>query len=140
MKAYILFHSKKGTTNAFGREIGMYLREKGIETTVKSIDDYDAQTLAEADIVLLGCWTHGLFLIMQHAAKAWQEFAHSLPNMSDKKVGLFTTYKVRTGSMFKNMKKHLGQNAHHIDMEIKSRSNLLSETNRVLIDEWINNN
>lgn len=80
-------------------------------------------------MILLGCWTSGLFVIMQHPQQDWIEFSKKLPNLKNKKVGLFTTYKLATGSMFRKMRMHLEDRIDNISMELKSRNGILSEAN-----------
>jgi hypothetical protein len=65
------------------------------------------------------------------------KFAKSLPDMNDKKVGLFTTYLLATGSMFRNMKKHLNANVEDIGLELKSKSGSLSEIDKQMVRKWL---
>ncbi|MFB6316965.1 flavodoxin family protein [Saccharicrinis sp. FJH54] len=137
MKITILFRSKKGTTNAFAREIAYYLKQKGNSVTVKSIDDYSDDLLSGSDYVLLGCWTQGMFLMFQHPDKEWKLFAKRLPSLKNYKVVLFTTYKVYTGVMFKAMRSLHRDKASDILAELKSRNNKLSDENKKILDEII---
>ncbi len=107
MKASIIYNSENGATKAYAEEIGKTLSAKGIDNKIESIYNYDKKYLQLADIVLLGTWTKGLFIIGQHPDTVWQEFASKLPKFENKKIGLFTTYKIATGSMFRKMKSEL---------------------------------
>src|ERR1035437_869504 len=138
MKAIILFQSKKGTTKKFGEEISSFLNLKKIEAKVCSVQDFNADDLATADYVFLGCWTNGMFLMFQHPDKAWAKFAEQLPALDGKKVVMFTTYKVATGVMFKSMKKHIKGNFSGPVPELKSRNGLLSDQNKTEILQIIN--
>ena len=133
----ILFRSKKGTTNAFAREIGYYLKQKGNNVTVKSIDDYSDELVQNADIVFLGCWTQGMFLMFQHPDREWKQFAKRLPSLEPKKVVLFTTYKVYTGKMFRSMQSYLKDKISTVEAVIKSRNNHLSDQNKQILDTLI---
>ena len=135
-KAVIIYQSKKGTTKKFGEEIGAFLNQNNVESKVMSAPDYNADDLASADYVLLGCWTSGMFLMFQHPDKVWTKFAEKLPDLDNKKVALFTTYKVATGVMFKAMKKHIkaGDNL----PELKSRNGALSEQNKTELLQIVN--
>ncbi|MFB6342717.1 flavodoxin family protein [Saccharicrinis sp. FJH62] len=133
----ILFRSKKGTTNAFAREIGYYLKQKGNNVTVKSIDDYSDELVQKADIVFLGCWTQGMFLMFQHPDREWKQFAKHLPPLKSQKTVLFTTYKVYTGKMFKSMHRHLKDKISSVEATIKSRNNSLSDQNKHILDTLV---
>jgi flavodoxin len=136
-KAAILFHSKTGTTRKYAEEIGEYLQAQGLDAQVSSIQAYEEEQLNGADFVLLGCWTSGLIFIFQHPEKAWEVFAAQLPGKPDAKLALFTTYKTLTGSMFRNMYKHLMDNFTLPTLQLKSRDGLLSEKNKKVLDSFI---
>lgn len=133
-KALIYYLSKKGTTKYFAEEICEYLQTKNIETKSVSIYDYSPEQLNDFDIVFLGAWTHGLFIALQHPDKPWVEFAKQLPDLKGKKIGLFTTYKLATGSLFKKMQKHLGSKIDGVDIILKSKGEKLQEEHKKVLD------
>ena len=136
-KAAILYHSKTGTTMKYAQEIGEYLQSKGIEAEVASTVMFRPEMLAETDYIFFGCWTSGLFFVLQKPEQAWVKFAARLEGKPEAKVALFTTYKILTGSMFSNMAKHLkGKFAPHT-LELKSRNEHLTEHNKQEIDAFI---
>jgi hypothetical protein len=69
-------------------------------------------------------------IIAQHPDQPWIDFARDLPAIASARVGLFTTYKLATGSMFGRMRRHLAGKVPAIDLELKSRSGHLSEQNK----------
>lgn len=121
-KALIIYHSKTGTTRKLGQEIGKLCRQADIESKVIPIEAFDKKDLTKADYLFLGCWTHGHLIFNQHPEKEWVEFADKLPEIKYKKIVLFTTYKVATGSMFRKMKTHLKCAPDSVKMLIKSRN------------------
>ncbi len=135
--ATIIYHSKRGTTQKFAAEIAFYLKSRGIETKVTSITKFKAEDMDGADFIFFGCWTSGLFLILQHPEKEWVEFINKLPKNLSAKTALFTTYKVRTGSMFSNMKKYLKLKTQEASLLLQSRNGELSELNKDLISQLI---
>jgi flavodoxin len=137
-KALIIYNSKKGTTKKFGNEIGNFLNSKNIISKVIPIYDFNENEISGYDYILLGCWTSGLFVCMQHPQQDWIDFSKKLPNLKNKKVGLFTTYKLATGSMFRKMKLHLQNKIDNISLELKSRNGKLSETNAMELMEFAN--
>jgi flavodoxin len=136
-KALIIYNSKTGTTKKFGEEIGNYLNSIKIESNVKSIFEYNEKDVKDADYILLGCWTSGLMLFLQHPQREWIEFAKKLPDLKGKKIGLFTTYKLRTGSMFGKMKKQLNGIVSKISVELKSRNGLLNESSEDYLLQFV---
>ncbi len=137
MKAAVVYRSRTGTTRRFAEEIGAYLRTRDVETVVTSVGEADPATLAGADLVLLGCWTGGLMVVLQHPDQPWVEFARVIPPLSDKKIGLFTTYKFLTGSMFGRMRRELAGRAGAITLELKSRDGHLSDEQRGALTRFI---
>jgi flavodoxin len=138
-KAVIVYQSKTGITKRFGKEINGYLAGKGIETHLVSVNEYKRGLAEQADYLLLGCWTAGFMLLFQHPDAIWKQFAIGLPTMPDKKIGLFTTYKIATGSMFKSMKKALGNTGSVPMVELKSRKGNLTEESKVALEQFLSN-
>ena len=136
--AVILYHSKTGTTKQYAEEISKYLKSKGLDTQVISIQAYSQDMLNNVDYVFFGCWTNGLMVMLQHPDKEWKDFAAKLPSMPGVKVGLFTTYKILTGSMFKNMYKQLKGKFAAPSLELKSRNGFLSAADKEKLDSIIN--
>lgn len=136
-KAVIIYHSRTGTTKKYGEEIGDYLTSKGIDAQVTSTIVFRNDMLDGADYIFFGCWTSGLMFILQKPEKSWVEFAERLSSKPDAKIALFTTYKILTGSMFRNMIKHLNGKCSPPTLELKSRNGLLSVHNKQSLDQFI---
>jgi flavodoxin len=137
-KALIIHHSKTGTTRKFGAEIADFCKQKGLETNVVSIDEFNKKDLSGVEYLFLGCWTHGYMIFNQHPDKKWMEFANLLPVINNKKIVLFTTYKIATGSMFRKMKMPLKCDSKFIKLELKSRNGKLNESGLRLLSTTIN--
>jgi flavodoxin len=137
-KAVIIYQSKTGITKKYAAEIGQFLAEKGVNATILPVAEYKDGLTDDADMVFLGCWTAGLMLFLQHPEKTWNDFAHNLPELKGKKAVLFTTYKLATGSMFKNMRKHLGDKGTDLSLELKSRNGKLSPENKQVLTHLMN--
>jgi len=137
MKAFVTYLSKTGITRKYASEIDAVLRNNQVESIMQNIHDANPSDAGEADLVLLGAWCHGLFILLQHPDKPWVEFARKIPDLSGKKVALFTTYKLATGSMFKKMQKQLIL-ADNQPVEIfKSKNGSLSEEDKVRLLGWV---
>ena len=135
--AVIIYHSKTGTTKKYAEEIASYLESKGVSTRLSSTQVFRENLLNDADFVFLGCWTSGLMFILQHPEQAWVDFAARLPSMRSAKLVFFTTYKILTGSMFRNMYKHLDGKFSAPSLELKSRNGLLSALDKENLDATI---
>jgi len=136
-KAAIVYRSRTGTTRRFAEAIGAFLRTRGVDARVESIGECDLAALAEVDFLLLGCWTNGLFLLLQHPDGPWVGFARDLPVLTRPRIGLFTTYKLATGSMFAKMREPLAGRSPAISLELKSRDGHLSEANRRALEAFV---
>ena len=137
MKAVIIYNTKTGTTRKYALSIGEYLEENGMDVTVSSVGEYSPEMTEGADYLLLGSWTRGIFFFLQHPGRDWVEFTRELPAGMTSRILLFTTYKVRTGSMFKAMYAHLGENLNYEFIELKSRNGSLSIADRAALDRLI---
>jgi flavodoxin len=136
-KAVVVYRSHSGVTRRYAEEIGAYLRSKGIEASVVSVGECPMDELADADFLLLGCWTSGLMVVLQHPDTPWLAFARDMPALARPRVSLFTTYKLATGSQFPKMRAALRGKSPEPSLELKSRNGRLSERDRHAIDAFI---
>jgi flavodoxin len=135
--AAIVYHSRTGKTRAFALEIAAFFQEHDIEPLVLSIGECTADTLAGVDYLLLGCWTQGLMIILQRPDDPWVEFARNLPPLEVPRIGLFTTYLIATGGMFRKMRKHLAAKTSPVRLELKSRNGSLSDRHRKALARFV---
>lgn len=136
-QAVVIYHSKTGTTKRYANDIGKYLESKNVNVKVLSTNDFQPDMTDKVDYILLGCWTNGLFFILQHPDKDWQDFAKQLLPSPQAKLALFTTYKFVTGSMFRKMYVHLVGKFSNPTLELKSRNGMLSEEEKSSLDSLI---
>ncbi len=134
--AAVVYCSRTGRTQRYAEEIGAYLSSKGIQTAVSSVADADPAAVAGADLVLLGSWTSGLMVVLQHPDGPWTSFVRELPQLGGR-VGLFTTYKLLTGSVFARMRDQLAGKAAQVALTLKSRDGHLGEAGRRAIDAFV---
>jgi hypothetical protein len=69
--------------------------------------------------------------------RPWIEFARTLPAIVAPRVGLFTTYKLASGSMFSQMRKHLASKIPAIGLELRSRTGRLSEADKRVLERFL---
>jgi flavodoxin len=136
-KAIIIYNSHTGITKKYAEALGSFLQSKNIEIRIKPISEYDKNMSLDADYLMLGSWTSGLFLFGQHPDKEWVKFAQQFPQNTIPNVVFFTTYKLATGTMFKNMKKHLSIKAENIKIELKSRNGKLSDFDMAMLENLL---
>jgi flavodoxin len=138
MEAIVIYHSKTGITKNFGNEISLYLQEKNIPSKVISVDEVKPEDILKCDTLFIGCWTSGLFLFAQHPDPEWKKYALLFPEMKNKKVAFFTTYKLATGSMFRKMEKVIREKlSESVHYNLKSKNGKLSEENKKQIQEFV---
>lgn len=135
--ASVVYRSHTGTTRRLAEEIADHLRIRGVEASAVSVGEVDVRSLADVDFLLLGCWTNGLFVVAQHPDEPWLAFARDLPALDHPTVGLFTTYKLVTGSMFARMRVALAGKVPRADFELKSRKGQLSDEGRQALDRFV---
>lgn len=139
--AIIIYQSKTGTTRQLAYEIKEILEGQNILADVSSVCKANKQELNHYDYVFLGCWTKGLMVIGQHPDPAWKNTARSLTISSDSRIVLFTTYKLLTGRMFRQMQKYLPAGSNQqTKLCIKSRNGQLKDTESNKLQNFINSN
>ena len=138
MKAIVLYYSHKGKTARFAREIAMYLWSKGLHVSLSSLSDFEPARIKETDLLITGCWTCGWFVVGQHPHQTWCELSKPLAGMvPPERTLFFTTYKIRTGSMFRRMKKVMEIPPDTQSYELRSRTGMLTTDDRQILDALI---
>ena len=126
-KAVVLYYSHKGKTARYAREIAMYLWSKGLSVSLSAVTDYDPARLGEADFLITG-WPH----------ERWRDFSRGIAGrVPAGRTLLFTTYKIRTGSLFRRMREALGLTGRDEVPCLASRSGLLTEADKSRLDLFI---
>jgi flavodoxin len=136
-KAIVVYRSHSGVTRRYGQEIGAALKKHGIQVEITSVGDCDFAAVAEADYLLTGCWTSGLFFVLQHPDEPWMAFVRDMPETKRPRVGLFTTYKLATGSQFPKMRAALAGKTNDPVFELKSRNGHLSAADEKTLEGFL---
>jgi flavodoxin len=136
-KAVVVYRSHSGVTRRYGEEIGAFQAKHGVQASVASVGDCDFATLADADYLFLGCWTSGLFVILQHPDEPWLAFVREMPETRRPRVALFTTYLLATGSQFPKMRAALAGKTNAPVLELKSRHGRLSAADEQALAKFI---
>ena len=138
-KAVIFYQSMTGTTKNYAQEIGAYLHTKQINATYVPVGEYHDKLLRDTDYILMGCWTKGLMVFLQKPDEIWCDFAQKIIIPEHTNVAFFATFKIRTGSIFKNMTRYFSNNSNLSFPNLKSRNGKLSEKDRIILDNFIKN-
>lgn len=106
MKIAIVYDSSTGTT-AQAAAMGKIMEDHGHQCHVQSITNADPTDVSEADLICIGSWVKGLFIIKQHPTAGSMDFVERLGNLAGKKAVVFCTYKLAAGSTLPHMAKAL---------------------------------
>ena len=107
MNIMIVYDSLTGTTAAAAAAMGKILEEQGHHCQVQSTSQADPAGASEADLICIGSWVKGLFIIRQHPTEGTMWFIDQLDNLEDKNAVVFCTYKLATGPTLRQMAKAL---------------------------------
>lgn len=140
--ALVVYRSHTGVTRRYGEAIAAHLQNRGVAARVVSVGECDMASLAGMDMLFLGCWTSGLFVVGQHPDGPWLSFVRDMPALAGSgsggpRVALFTTYKLVAGSQFPRMWAALRGKTRPPELELKSRSGRLSPADEDAIDRFV---
>lgn len=101
MKIAVAYASKTGNTEKAARLIAVAMEERGHDVAVMSVDALDFKDLAEADLVVVGTWVSGHFVIGQKPGDVRR--LDRIPKLTGKNVALFMTYALNPGPALRKM-------------------------------------
>lgn len=103
MNVEIVYDSRTGTTAEAANKMGAELESQGHQVRVQYIGQADPAEITQADLICVGSWVQGLFIIAQHPTQSMMQFIDKLGDLSGKQVIVFCTYKLAAGSTMKQM-------------------------------------
>ncbi|MDJ0751880.1 MAG: flavodoxin family protein [Ardenticatenaceae bacterium] len=121
MNISIVYDSSTGITAKAAEAMGKKLTQHGHQCQVQSVGDVNPGVIARADLLLVGGWVNGLFIIRQHPSAGAMNFIERLDNLAGKNTVVFCTYKLAAGSTLKQMKQALEHKGANIIGEFKFR-------------------
>ena len=108
MKAALLVESLTGNTWQAAEMIGSKLsQERWTITGLSKVAKPNLLSIEEADVVLVGTWTHGLFVVGQ-TPFALAKIAN-LPTMRGKQAACFLTFALNAGKSIDKLTAAVGQ-------------------------------
>ena len=96
MKVVVTYESRTGTTRRAAQLVAGGLRGAGADVSIAPIASVGFGELAQADLVVVGTWTDGLFFFGQRPGGGGK-IARLLPDLWDKQTYSFVTYAKNPG-------------------------------------------
>jgi flavodoxin len=121
MKIAIVYDSSTGTTAKAAEAMGKTLERNGHQVEVLSVASAGPADVSEADLICIGAWVKGLFIIMQHPSPGAMQFIDRLGHLTGKKAAVFCTYKLAAGSTLSKMTETLESKGAQVVGQFKYR-------------------
>jgi hypothetical protein len=101
MKALVIYESLTGNTRKAAGLIAGSLESAGWEAVVSPATQVDMQSLAAADLVIVGSWTDGFVFVGQRPGRSGR--IKALPVMYGKKCIVYCTYAIDPGQTLEKL-------------------------------------
>lgn len=136
MKAALLVESLTGNTWKAAELIGSKLQqEHWTITSLSRVSAPDLHSVQEADIVLIGTWTHGLFVVGQ-APWAAAKIAN-LPPMRGKRAACFLTFALNAGKSIDKLTAAVAQTGADVVGGLEVKRNHLDQHTDLFVDRLL---
>jgi flavodoxin len=137
MKAALLVESLTGNTWKAAELIGDKLQQDGWDITgLSKVAKPDLASIQRADIVLVGTWTHGLFVVGQ-TPFALGNIAN-LPTMRGKKAACFLTFALNAGKSIDKLSTAVGQTGADVIGGLEIKRNYLEQHTDLFVERLLN--
>ena len=107
MEVAIVYDSMLGTTRRAAESMREAFLDAGHRCVMRSVAEADPARVAEADVICVGSWTQGLFVVGQRPTTATVAFLRRLGSLRGKRALVFCTYRLAPGSTLEIMARHL---------------------------------
>lgn len=108
----IVYDSFTGNTRKAANYIADELYRHGVGSNLFKVAELNAKAIAEADLLVVGSWTDGLFVVGQKPGRH-KKFRALLPELDGKRSAVFCTFAVNPGKalerLTKTVEEHGGQ-------------------------------
>lgn len=136
MKAALLVESLTGNTWNAAELIGDKLQqERWTITGMSKVGSPDLSSIQRADIVLVGTWTHGLFVVGQ-APFALGNIAN-LPTMRGKRAACFLTFALNAGTSIDKLTTAVGQTGADVIGGLEVKRNHLEQHTDLFVERLL---
>lgn len=121
MNIQIVYESSTGKTRQAAQTMAKIFEKHGHQCQVHAVGKIEPEEVKRADLVCLGTWVKGLFIIKQHPTESSMQFIDELGDMGGKQVVVFCTYLLAAGSTLKQMAQALEANGAQVVGKFKYR-------------------
>lgn len=136
MKAALLVESWTGNTWNAAELIADKLQQERWEITgMSNVGDPDLGSIQRADLILVGTWTHGLFVVGQ-APWAVGNIAN-LPAMRGKRAACFLTFALNAGNSIEKLDAAVSQTGAEVIGGLEIKRNHLDEHTDLFVDRLL---
>lgn len=104
MQAVIIYDSVSGNTRRAANYIADELFGAQIGSNLFNVRELNPQSVAEADLVIVGSWTDGLFVVGQRPGRH-KRFEAQLPDLTGKRCAVFCTFALNPGHTLDKLQK-----------------------------------
>lgn len=101
VNAVVIYESLTGNTARAGRAIADGLTAAGLPTQAFAITGIDYQALSDADLVIVGSWVDGLFVVGQRPGRLSR--LKAMPALAGKRAVVYLTYALDPGRSLQKM-------------------------------------
>ena len=101
MQAVVIYESLTGNTARAGRAIAAGLTARGLPARAFPVTQIDYQALADAELVIVGSWVDGLFVVGQRPGRMGR--IKALPALAGKRAVVYLTYALDPGRSLQKM-------------------------------------
>ena len=135
MKAALLVESMTGNTWSAAEMIADKLQQEswGI-TGLSRVARPDLASIQRADLVLIGTWTHGLFVVGQ--APWGSSRIANLPSLAGKQAACFLTFALNAGNSIDKLSAAVGCTGAEVVGGLEIKRNHLEEHTDLFIDRF----
>ena len=132
----MLVESLTGNTWKAAEEIGTKLsQERWSITGLSKVGAPDLSSIEEADIVLVGTWTHGFFVVGQQPW-ALAKIAN-LPTMRGKKAACFLTFALSAGKSIDKLATAVGQTGAEVVGGLEIKRNYIDQHTDLFVERLL---
>jgi flavodoxin len=106
MKIAVIYDSLTGNTKRCAQLIAEGFQLEGHQVTVSAVSRIDLASVGAADLVVLGTWVHGAFIVGQAPAlELRQKLTGVLPSLEGKRCVTYCTYALTGTGVLSKMEK-----------------------------------
>jgi hypothetical protein len=135
MNAVVIYESLTGNTRRAAELIATDLAKAGVPAAVCPVTRVDYQALSTADLVIVGSWTDGIFVVGQRPGRAHR--LRALPVLDRKRCIVYCTYALNPGKTLEKLTAIMQERGANVLGGMAIRRNDLEGGSRDLVDRLL---